>query len=72
VIKRLKTELQHNQDQEKKFSRNELSPNYRSQALRGANKQKFGHDGSDDLVGFLENKLEQHERNIQHKQTEYE
>lgn len=47
-----------------------MSPNYRSQAVRSKN--KFGHDGSEDLVGFLENKLEMHEKNLQLKHSEYE
>lgn len=28
--------------------------------------------GAEDLVGFLENKLEMHEKNLQMKQNEYE
>lgn len=56
----------------KKPTRNDNSGNYNTRNIRGSADQMRDATGAEDLVGFLENKLEMHEKNLQMKQNEYE
>lgn len=70
MIRRLKQDIKE-LEENKRPSRNDASGGYNTRNNRGA-ADRPEPTGSEDLVGFLENKLEMHEKNLQMKQTEYE
>lgn len=71
VIKRLRQDIKDLEDN-KKPTRNDTQGNNHSRNIRGSTDFRPEHTGTEDLIGFLENKLEMHEKNLQIKQTEYE